>query len=79
MSLRLTKDNANSIFENILIRIFQKNGNDFPHRFDFFAADITEELFQEVDYIEGNPGQFEEICQLNLGMEIKNSIKLERL
>ena len=75
--LRLKKEDADKIFTEICLQIFQKNNNDYPDRFQDMGKEIADRLYEKFEEIERDPIVFKNTLELSrLPLEVKRTVKL---
>lgn len=55
----LEKSKCSVIMANILFQVFRENCNNFPENFDEFGREVTQKLYDQFDFLQGNPITFD--------------------
>lgn len=50
----LQKSKCDVVMANILFQVFRENCNDYPQSFDDFGKQVTEKLYKQFQFLEGN-------------------------
>lgn len=55
----LAKSKCSVIMANILFQVFRENCNNYPENFDEFGREVSQKLYEQFDFLQGNPMTFD--------------------